>query len=146
MKIWTGYGSEHSYSVVMIGHFTHEASARKAEERVRRLGVAAESELPESGWELPDARFTDSMLDLLKELGIYDLSRSDIENFGYEHSVDVTGNELRVSTDEGEVQGFLKVLIEGCAKVEIYSYHDWTAEGEPRGEEIAGETSGATED
>jgi hypothetical protein len=146
MKIWTGYGSEHSYSLVMIGHFTDEASARNAEAQFRRLGIAAESELPASGWESPDARFSDSMWDLLKELGIYDLSRSDIENFGYEHGVEVTGNELRVSTDEGEVQGFLKVLINGGAKVEIYSSHNWTVEGEPRGEEAEGETPGATKD
>lgn len=145
MKIWTGYGSEHSYSLVMIGHFTDEASARKAEERFRRLGIAAESELPESGWESPDARFSDSLWDLLNEVKLYDLSRPDIENFGYEHSVEVTGTELRVSTDEGEVQGFLKVLINGGAKVEIYSSHDWTEEGQPRGEEAEGENSGATE-
>lgn len=146
MKVWSGYGSEHSYRLVMIGRFVDESSAQRAEEQFRQLAIAAESELPESGWEKPDARFSDAMWKLLDELKLYDLSRSDIENFGYEHSVEVSGNELQVSTDEGDVQGFLKVLIDGGAKVEIYSAHHWTDEGQPRRDEPDSKTSDGSED
>jgi hypothetical protein len=72
------------------------------------------------------------MIELLEELKAWDLSRADIENFAYEHSVHRNGSELRIETDEGEVQGFLKVLIDGGARIEVFSAHDWTAEGKPR--------------
>src|ERR1700694_2691745 len=112
MKIWIGHGSEHSYNIVMIGSFADETKARSAEEKFQRLKLAAESELSDVGWDA-DQRFTAGMMELLNELKFWGLSRSDIENFAYEYSLERSGNELRIETDEGEVQGFLKVLIEG---------------------------------
>lgn len=134
MKIWIGHGSEHSYNLVLIGHFADETKARSAEQKFQRLTAAAESGLVEVGWEA-DQRFTTGMLELLNEIKAWDLSRSDIENFAYEHTVERTGNDLRIATDEGEIQGFLKILIEGGARIQVYSAHEWSAEGEPRGKE-----------
>jgi hypothetical protein len=134
MKIWVGYGSEHSYDLVMIGHFADETKARSAEQKFERLSAAAESELPELGWDA-DQRFTTGMSELLNELKTWDLSRSDIENFAYHHTVRRNGKELRIETDEGEVQGFLKILIGGGARIEVYSAHDWTDEGKLRAAE-----------
>lgn len=145
MKIWIGHGSEHSYNIVMIGHFVDETKARSAEQKFQRLSAAAESELPEVGWDA-DKRFTSGILALLDELKTWDLSRSDIENFAYEHTVTRNGKELRVETDEGEVQGFLKILIDGGARIEVYSGHDWTADGKPRGEEHEAQPQEQTED
>ena len=34
MKIWQGYGSEHSMNLVMIGHFKDAGSAVKAKELI----------------------------------------------------------------------------------------------------------------
>jgi hypothetical protein len=144
MKIWIGHGSEHSYNLVMIGHFTDETRALSAEQKFQRLSAAAESELPEPGWEA-DQRFTSGMRALLDELKTWDLSRSDIENFVYEHTVTRNGKELRIETDEGEVQGFLKILIDGGARIEVYSAHDWTAEGKPQGGESEAQPQGRTE-
>jgi hypothetical protein len=83
------------------------------------------------------------MLGLLSELRIYSLSRSDIDNFAYEHRVEVKGKELRITTDEGDVQGFLKVLIDEGARIEVFSSHDWTDEGLPRREESENDTAGS---
>ncbi len=134
MKIWFGHGSEHSYSLVLVGYFTDETSARSAEQKFERLRVAAEKELPEIGWDA-DQRFTTGMRELLDTIKVWDLSRTDIENFAFEHTARRDGQTLRISTDEIEVQGFLKVLIGAGARVEIYSSHEWTEEGEARGEE-----------
>lgn len=144
MKIWIGHGSEHSYNLVLIGHFVDETRARATEQKFERLKEAAESELPEPNWET-DQRFTEGLRELLNELKMYDLSPSDIENFVYEYSVECRGNELRINTDEGEIQGFLKVLIDGGARIEVYSAHEWTPEGEPRVEESDGESDASTE-
>ena len=141
MKIWIGHGSEHSYNIVMIGSFADETKARSVEEKFLRLKSAAESELPEVGWD-EDQRFTAGMMELLNELKFWGLSRSDIENFAYDYSLERNGNDLRIETDEGEVQGFLKVLIEGGARVLVYSAHDWTAEGKARTEEDETQSGG----
>lgn len=145
MKIWIGHGSEHSYNLVMIGHFADETKARSAEQKFQRLTAAAESELPDLGWDA-DQRFTSGMSELLDELKIWDLSRSDIENFAFEHTVRRTGTELRIETDEGEVQGFLKILIDRGARIEVYSAHHWTAEGKPRGEDSEAQPEEQTPD
>jgi hypothetical protein len=145
MKIWIGHGSEHSYNLVMIGYFADETKARAAEQKFQRLTEAAESELPDVGWDA-DQRFTTGMRELLDELKTWDLSRSDIENFAYVHTVRRSGKELHIETDEGEVQGFLKVLIAGGARIEVYSADDWTAEGAPRREESKAEPEEQTDD
>lgn len=132
MKVWAGYGSEHSYSLTLIGRFVDSSSAKRAEGQFRRLAEAAEAELPDYSWQKEDARFSAAMMELLEELKLYDLSRSDIDGFAYEHSMEVSENELRISTDEGDVQGFIKVLIDGGAKVEIYSSHHWTPDGKSK--------------
>jgi hypothetical protein len=143
MKIWIGHGSEHSYNLVMIGYFADETTARSTEQKFMRLKAAAESELPEVGWDA-DQRFTTGMMELLKELKFWGLSRSDIENFAYDHTLQRNGNELRIETDEGEVQGFLKALVDGGARILVYSAHDWTAAGKPRAGESEPETDPKT--
>jgi hypothetical protein len=145
MKIWIGHGSEHSFSLVLIGHFVDEANARRATERFRRLKAAAESEPPKQGWQT-DERFSTGMLALLQELKLYELSPTDVDNFVFDHTVDVSGKEVRIETDEAEVQGFLKVLINGGAKIEIFSTHDWTADGRPHDDAKDEVPGAATED
>jgi uncharacterized protein DUF6375 len=142
MKIWVGHGSEHSYNLVLIGHFTDGTKALNAKQKFQRLKGAAETELPEVGWE-SDQRFPDGLFKLLEEIKYFDLSRSDIENFAYEHTVEVSGNDIRIETDEGEIQGFLKVLIDSGARIEIYSAHEWTDDGQPRSPEL---DKGSTQD
>src|SRR5580658_11080402 len=110
MKIWFGHGSEHSYSLVLVGYFTDETNARSAEQKLERLRVAAEDELPEVGWDA-DQRFSTGMRELLDAIKVWDLSRTDVENFAFEYTAHRDGQTLRISTDEIEVQGFLKVLI-----------------------------------
>lgn len=135
MKIWFGYGSEHSYNLIMIGHFVDHTKAKAAEDKFKRLadGVAAEMEAGtmDVGWDA-DERFSDSIRTLLNELKLYDLGPTDVANFAYEHSIEVDGATLRLATDEGEVQGFLKLLINAGARIEVYSRHHWSDAGEPR--------------
>jgi hypothetical protein len=37
MKIWKGYGSEHSMNLVMIGHFKEACDAREAKRLIDQL-------------------------------------------------------------------------------------------------------------
>lgn len=44
MKIWQGFGSEHSMNLVMIGHFEDARSARGAKEAIDLFTQAMEAE------------------------------------------------------------------------------------------------------
>ncbi len=133
MKIWQGFGSEHSYRLVMIGQFADAHSARAVAEKFERLAEVAEGAWPDEGWGQPSERLEAGLREALYEFKLYDLGRSDVDNFVFEHSVHVDGNQIRIDTDEGEVQGFLKVLIDAGAKVEVFSGHNWNDDGTPRG-------------
>ena len=133
MKVWVGFGSEHSYNLVLVGHFADERAARNAMKKFESLGEAA-PELPDVGWDA-DPRFTDELRTLAESLRLYDLTRSEMENFIYEHTAGRQGSTVTLSTDEIEIQGFLKVMLASGARVEIYSAHEWNEDGSPRTEQ-----------
>lgn len=145
MKIWTGYDSEHSYSLVMIGRFVDETAAKQTAKKFQRLAEIAETELADRDWDFEE-RLSEDIRKTLAELKLFDLSSTDVEQFGLEHSVELTGRELRVTTDEGQVQGFLKVLIDAGAKVEVFSGHHWREDGQPQGRKDTGTDGEQTED
>lgn len=129
MKIWTGQGSEHSARLVMIGRFSGPEQARATEEAFRRLQDIAGHSLPERDWEDPDERIPEGVRDALAQLGLYEFTRNDLENFRYEHSVSRDGVELELSTEEMDILGFIKLMLRDGAKLEIYSRHTWTRDG-----------------
>lgn len=127
MKIWYGYGSEHSMNLVMIGQFKNVADAEKAKEVIDALteSVMADVEtgLLEPG--NPPQRYTDRMMELLKNANIYIIGANEIEQFGYEFRLKVDGDKVVLTTDESDVSAFLKVLVHEGAKVEVYSAHEY---------------------
>lgn len=44
MKIWNGYGSEHSMNLVLIGKFKQEQDAEKVEKDIKTLSTQAEKD------------------------------------------------------------------------------------------------------
>lgn len=44
MKIWNGYGSEHSMNLVLIGKFKQEQDAVKVEKDIKTLSTQAEKD------------------------------------------------------------------------------------------------------
>lgn len=139
MKVWMGYGSEHSANLVMIGRFRSPADAEAAEHLFTKIGewVSKETDAGsmDIGWESIH-RMGDATRQFLMDLHLYSLSLSDLENFAYEHHVTVDGASLTITTDEEEVQGFLKLLIDQDAQVQVYSAHAWNADGSARSPEV----------
>jgi hypothetical protein len=122
MKIWHGYGSEHSMNLVMIGHFKSSEDAERTQELINQLSerLREKVEIGQSG-----DRFSEAVLDILRETEIYSLSPSELEHFLYDTHTRVEGDKIIVTTDEFEVSAFFKLMILKGAKVEIYSAHDF---------------------
>jgi hypothetical protein len=132
MKVWYGYGSEHSANLVMIGHFKDAGGALKAKNVIDELIRQASAD-SEKGPGATD-RFTDEMLDLLRSIQVHSLGPAEIEQFTYDVAVRVDKSKVVVTTDEIDISAFLKVLFDQGARIEIYSAHEHPGTGYGRGE------------
>lgn len=132
MKIWYGHGSEHSMNLALIGRFENVTSATSAIERIEALRKLAQSDVPDASWNPREERITDRFREAMWDMGIYDMSYDQVQDFAFDHRAEQVGNELRIWTDESEIQGFIKVLLHHEAKIEIFSLHQWHEDGTPR--------------
>ncbi|WP_135557752.1 DUF6375 family protein [Paenibacillus cymbidii] len=130
MKIWNGYGSEHSMNLVMIGQFKEAADAEEAtkliDQIIQQMRIDEEKKRDH---ETSQDRFSDGMLELLGTSKMYSLNPSDLEQFLYDVRVDIKNNKISITTDEIDVMAFLKVLLDKGARVEVYSAHDYPDTG-----------------
>lgn len=122
MKIWQGYGSEHSSNLVMIGHFKSAGDAKKTKELIEQLteGLSDKIDVGTS----PD-RFSPDVMDLLRETKCYSLSPPELEQFLYDANTRLEDDKIILTTEESDVSAFLKLMVTQGAKVEIYSAHDY---------------------
>ena len=136
MKVWRGYGSEHSMNLVMIGRFKDAGDATKAKEVIdqitEQVGVDIEADHIEVG-EQTD-RYSDDMLTLLGSgVNVHGINPAELEQFAYDVSVEVEDDKVLVTTEEIDVSAFLKVLLDKGARVEVYSAHHHSGTGYGRG-------------
>ncbi len=122
MKIWRGYGSEHSMNLVMIGQFKSVDDARKTKQTIDQLTEKLADKI-EVG--RTRNRFEDEVSALLKDANIYTLSPLELEQFLYDVSTRIEEDKLILTTDESEVSAFMKLMIDRGAKIEIFSAHDY---------------------
>jgi hypothetical protein len=122
MKIWHGYGSEHSMNLVMIGHFKSPEDAEKTQKLIEQLSAGLRDKIDIG---TSRDRFGEDVLDLLRETNCYTLSPSELEHFLYDTHTRVEGDKIILTTEESEVSAFFKLMIAKGAKVEIYSAHDY---------------------
>ena len=127
MKVWYGFGSEHSANLVMIGKFKENQDASETRRLIAQITeqVEAAVEAGEIGVGEQTEHYTDTMLGLLRRLNLYSLSPNELEQFAYDVRVDINNDEIIVTTDESDVSAFLKVMIQKGARVQVYSAHDY---------------------
>ncbi len=122
MKVWRGYGSEHSRNLVMIGQFKSVDDARKTKQTIDQLTEKLADKI-EVG--RTRNRFGDEVSALLKDANIYTLGPLELEQFLYDVSTRIEEDKLILTTDESEVSAFMKLMIDRGAKIEIFSAHDY---------------------
>jgi hypothetical protein len=127
MKIWTGFGSEHSANLVMIGRFKEASKAKQVKEIVDRLMDQAkdEDEMPTFDAAPRHRKYSEPMSKLLDEFRIYSVGPTEIEQLRYDVSHQVEDNAIIFRTDEIDVSVFVKILIDNGARIEIYSAHEY---------------------
>jgi hypothetical protein len=124
MKIWKSYGSEHSAKLVMIGRFKDAASAEEAKAIIDQF-VEFISERDSGADEESNDSYPDDVMEFLRRVNTYIISPLELEQFRYDVRVELKGTEIHASTDEYDISGFLKLLVDNGARVEVYSAHDY---------------------
>jgi hypothetical protein len=132
MKVWEGFGSEHSHRLVLIGRFASARDAEMAQQRFEQLREVATEEADSIDWDDANPGFSDVLYEKLKELDATDMSGSDVEGLRFLDGLDRVGDQVSLHTDDAELQGLLKLLFRYGARVEIYSAHHWSEDGQPR--------------
>ena len=122
MKIWHGYGSEHSMNLVMIGHFKSSEDAKKTQGLIEQLTDGLRGKIDVG---TPYERFSDEVMELLRGANCHILGPSELEQFLYDTHIQVEEDKIILTTDESDVSAFFKLMITKGAKVEIYSAHDY---------------------
>ena len=122
MKIWHGYGSEHSMNLVMIGHFKSPEDAETTHKLIEQLSEGLKDKIDVG---TSRDRFGEQVLDFLRETNCYCLSPMDLEQFLFDMHTQVEGNKIILKTAESDVSAFFKLMIEKGARVEIFSAHDF---------------------
>jgi hypothetical protein len=125
MKVWFGYGSEHSANLVMIGKFKAASDAAKAKQSIDWLAQQVQADVDAKLINIGEQNdhFTKGMIELLSKLKIYSLGPAELEQFAYEIQVELNDNKLILRTDEVDVSAFFKVMFDSDARIEIYSAH-----------------------
>jgi len=130
MKIWNGYGSEHSMNLVMIGHFKTPEDAKKTHQLIQMLSEQLVGKI-EAGADT--RRYSKEVLDILTQAEVWNLSTRELEEFLYDHHFERDKDKIILTTEESEVSAFFKLMIGNGAKIEMYSAHDYPDEENGRG-------------
>ena len=67
--------------------------------------------------------FTSGTAQLLRELNLYSIGPTELEQFAYDFHIELHDKEVTIRTDEVDVSAFFKVLLDNKAHIEIYSAH-----------------------
>jgi len=125
MKIWFGYGSEHSMNLVMIGRFKDTGSAASAKRLIDRLTRKVTEEVQAGRLQIDGSqdRFPNEIREFLNNEKVYDIGPAELGQFAYDVTVKLDGDTIVMRTDESDVSSFLKVLLNNEARVEVFSAH-----------------------
>ena len=117
MKIWRAYGSEHSMNLVMIGHFTSVSDAKKTQRLIERFSERLSDVIDVE--HTPD-RYGDDILEVMREVGCYILSPTELENFRTPKTMRLKGRQITLEIAAMAASGFVKIMVEKGAKVEVF--------------------------
>lgn len=131
MKIWNGYGSEHSMNLVMVGQFKSIEDAKKAKDLIESVTENIYDKV-DCGDKRPK-RFSDEVMEVLREKELYFFGPEELEQFRYDNSLEIEGDKLIFRTEENDISVFLKLLLHQGAKVQVYSGHEYPDEPYGRG-------------
>lgn len=129
VKVWNGYGSEHSANLVLIGRFKTAQDAETLQQIMEELTESAQADY-ENGdvdpWEKTD-RYSELTQKKLDSLSAYNLSPAEFADFAFIQAFfDRKESTLTLRTDNDTLGGLIKLMVKFGARVEVYSADYYT--------------------
>lgn len=120
----------------MIGRFKDELEAKRVNEIFKALTKQVEADTSNGTLTVgsPTERYGKDMLDLLSRLNVSTIGSQELEQFAYDVTLNVEGNEIVLKTEEFDISAYLKVMFANGARIEVYSAHDHPDTGRGRGQ------------
>jgi rRNA maturation endonuclease Nob1 len=112
MKVWNSFGSEHSADLVIIGEFRDAETAKEVTDLLDQV----QEIVIQDGVPLAELR-----KQVYKECGLGDFGDTDVESMTLCHTWQQQGKHVRVTTDETDIQGILKIMLNKRGRIEVYS-------------------------
>jgi hypothetical protein len=119
MKIWKSFSGDHSAKLKIVGEFKTQNDAAMAVALIDDLSNVEDTPLPAG------RRFSDEVMELLRRHKCNILNDTDVEQMKNCFEVNSSDKTVVITTDETEIQGLIKALINYGAKVNIISRHDY---------------------
>ena len=133
MKVWTGYGTEHSANLVIVGKFKNIKDAQEAKDIIDGLSTIISEGIREGILSehdgLENGEFSDEQMDFFRQFNLMDYSYADMSSFLYEFNSTLEGSKLIITTEDLVTNGLINTLISKSAKIEIYSAHHYKDTG-----------------
>lgn len=125
MKVWFGYGSEHSANLVLIGEFKDAGEAQKSLNLLNEATKIAEADADAGHITAGTVtrQISEAQMDFFKRTNLA-LGYGGPEQLLLEFHAKAEGNRVVITTEEDEINSIVNILLHGGAKVEIYSAHD----------------------
>lgn len=121
MKIWYGFGTEHSANLVIVGKFKTAADAQAAETFINQWTELAREHEPDPN----ETKFGKEFLDFFMANNFSWANHGDSHSLTYDFDLNREGSNLIVKTEETEFGAFMKAMLHGGARIETYSAHDY---------------------
>lgn len=122
MKIWKSFSAEHSAKLRIVGTFQETKDINSAKEAIEALTGEV---MKQDVCSLLKASYTPEIEDVLKQKNLYCIGEEDLIHFTHAHNIDYSNTTITINTDELDIQGLIKIMINNGAKIEIYSKHDY---------------------
>ena len=129
MKIWTGYGTEHSANLVIIGNFKTVDDATIAKEMIDELTEIVQNDYSDGliAPETPYTKTSDRMMEFGRRTNFF-AGYAAPEGLLYDYNMEQHGKQIKIHTEDDCYLLLLNVMIRKGAKIEIFSAHDYKCE------------------
>lgn len=117
MKIWQGYGGEHSANLHIVGVFDSAEKASKALKVI--LGIKEGITLEEAEKLEQKHEVSDALLDVLNKLNFLQCAPYHPRQLHYEFKHNLDGNRLEIQTEELAIEAFTTPMLYFGAKISI---------------------------
>ena len=130
MKIWKGYGSEHSANLVIIGTFKTIEDASEVKGIIEELTAVVRDDEKNGLIKAGESynRLSESISNFVLKSNFGRFDYSDPAQLLLDYKLTQDSEKIIINTEEQSIQIFINAMLHRGGKVEVFSNHDYPSE------------------